>query len=391
MNYVVVGGSVAGLSAIRSIRRRDPEGCVTVVDEDPHPAYSRVLLTDYICGRASEADMVLADEQFFRNHGVTALLGVRAEEVDPDARRLHLADGRVVRYDALLIATGARPVLPRGALRSGVTGLRTREDADRIRRAALAGQHVVIAGGGPVGVKLACALRQLGLVPTLVAASSHLLSRVVDREASLMVERHLVSRGVRVRCGVEVGGWSGGAQGLEEVLLTDGSTLPCALLVWCKGVEPRTELVTGRVAVRRGIQVDRGMRTSVPGVYAAGDVAECTDIWGEGTMVSAIWAHAAAQGRVAGANMAGGRETFSGVLPRNAMDVLGLPIVSLGRVDAPAADGWSVITRRSHGSYLKLVVRGDDLVGALLVGCPRLAGPLQAAIRKGGRVWEQLL
>ncbi|MBC7340173.1 MAG: NAD(P)/FAD-dependent oxidoreductase [Firmicutes bacterium] len=391
MNYVVVGSSAAGLSAIHAIRKLDPCGNITVVDEESRPAYSRVLLTHYIAGRVAERDLFLVEEAFYRSYGVRTLLGVRATGLDPGRRQLYLADGRVLDYDSLLVATGARAVVPSWSRTGGVTGLRTREDAVRIRNAALAGRRVVIVGGGPVGVKLACALLELGVTPTLLASSPRILSQVADREASLMLEQHLLRHGVRVRCGAEVGEVAAGPRGTEGVVLSDGSTVPCQLLVVCKGVEPRTELVAGHLAVRRGVLVDNGMRTSVPGVYAAGDVAESPDIWGEGTRVSAIWPHAVKQGKVAGTNMAGGRDLFPGVLPRNAMDVLGMPFVSMGLLHVPAAAGWRSVSRRRGNSYLRLVIRGESVVGAVLLGCPQLAGPIQAAIRKGGRGWEQLV
>lgn len=391
MNYVVVGSSAAGLSAIRAIRKLDPCGNITVVDEESRPAYSRVLLTHYIAGRVAERDLFLVEEAFYRSYGVRTLLGVRAAGLDPGRRHLYLADGRVLDYDSLLVATGARAVVPSWSRTGGVTGLRTREDAVRIRNAALAGRRVVIVGGGPVGVKLACALLELGVTPTLLASSPRILSQVADREASLMLEQHLLRHGMRVRCGAEVREVAAGPRGTEGVVLSDGSTVPCQLLVVCKGVEPRTELVAGHLAVRRGVLVDNGMRTSVPGVYAAGDVAESPDIWGEGTRVSAIWPHAVKQGKVAGTNMAGGRDLFPGVLPRNAMDVLGMPFVSMGLLHVPAAAGWRSVSRRRGNSYLRLVIRGESVVGAVLLGCPQLAGPIQAAIRKGGRGWEQLV
>jgi len=402
VKYVVVGASAAGLSALQAIRELDPHGDVTVVDEETRPAYSRVLLTHYIAGTVEDRDLFLVEEEFYRKCGVRALLGVRATGLDPDGRQVDLTDGRVLRYDRLLVATGARAVVPGwsapgaggdrgGTGETGVTGLRTRDDAVRIRRAALAGHSVVIVGGGPVGVKLACALRELGVTPTLLVGSPRILSQVADREASLILERHLVRCGVRVRCGVEVSEVIRGPLGTEGVVLSDGSVLPGRLVVVCKGVEPRTELVRGHVAVRRGVLVSGGMQTSVPEIYAAGDVAECPDIWGEGTRVSAIWPHASRQGKVAGTNMAGGRDLFPGVLPRNAMDVLGTPFVSMGVLDAPAEGGWRSVSRRRGDSYLRLVIRGDSVVGAVLVGCVRMAGPIQAAIRRGGRGWEELV
>jgi len=389
--YVVVGNSAAGVSAIRSIRAYDGSGPITLVSEEPHPFYSRVLLTHYVAGRVPRERLFLVGEGFYRVHGVEVLLGVRAVGLDVYGRRLELSDGRVIPYDVLLVATGARPVLARpfSPAREGVMGLRFLGDAERLRRATAAGARVAVVGGGPAGIKLACALREAGGNPTLLVSSPHILSQVADDEAALLLESRLAAHGLRVRCGVEVREVAGGPHGVEGLVLSDGTCVACDLVVVCKGVEPRAELLAGKAEVRRGVVVDDRMRTSLPEVYAAGDVVECTDVaWGQGR-VGAIWPHAVAQGKVAGANMAGVHLLFRGALARNSLDVFGLPFVSMGVTRVPPEPGWGSQVLRDGDAYLKLVFRGGRIVGAVLVGCAGLAGVIQAAIRRGDGAWQQ--
>ncbi len=391
--YVVIGNSVAGLSAVRAIRAIDREGSITVVSEERHLPYSRVLLTHYVAGKLRTDDLFLIQEAFYQKMRVRLLRGVRAVRVVPGERGVELDDGRWLRYDAVLVATGARPYFPAVFARGpeGVLGLRTLEDAVRIREAALSGSQIAIVGGGPVGIKLACALQEAGLSPTLLVSSPHILSQVADQEAAAIIERHLARAGVRVRCGVNVEELVAGRRGLQALMLSDGSVLACDMVVVCKGVRPQVELVAGRVRVRRGVVVDAGMRTSAPGVFAAGDVVEVRDLITGEERPSAIWPHAAAQGRVAGTNMAGGRVAFPGALQRNALEVLGLPVVAMGVTRVPADPAWECVITRSKVAYRKLVLKRGRLVGAVLVGDVEGAGIIQAAIRRGDAGWRQLV
>lgn len=388
--YVVIGNGAAGLSAVRAIREVDRAGSIALVGEEPYPSYSKVLLTHYIAGRLSREDVFLVDEGFERRYGVDVLLGTRAATLDPEESRVDLSDGRSLRYDALLIAAGAYPVLPLAFRRrvDGVIGLRTLDDARRLRNAALSGERVVIVGGGLVGIKLGCALREAGLSPELLVSSSRILSQVADHEAAMIIQQHLSDNGLRLRFGVDVKELAVGPRGLEGLVLTDGSFAPCRLVAVCKGVRPATELVKGLAEVRQGIAVNEGMQTSIPGVYAAGDVAETRDVSTGVRGVRAIWPHAIAEGRVAGINMSGGSAAFPGSLARNALEILGLPFVSMGITSVPPDPEWRCVTRRSRSSYLKLVLRQDEIVGAVLLGSVRMAGRVQAAIRKGDKQWR---
>lgn len=382
--YVIVGNSAAGLAALRAIRALDDAGQVTLVAAEARPAYSRVLLTPFIAGRLPEEALYLADAGEYRRLRAELLSGVAAAALDVSRREVMLDDGRVLPYDALLLATGACAAFPRGTPvgLTGIQGLRTLEDARAIREAVARRRRVAVIGAGPVGLKLTCALCEAGAPPDVVVASSHILSQVADGEAAAIVQAHLGRYGVRFHLDAAVQELVEGADGLEALGLTDGSGLPCGLAVYCKGAEPAVALAAGQVETGVGVRVDDAMRTSAEGVYTAGDVAEVWDVVACRRRVGAIWPHAVAQGRVAGTNMAGGDARFRGGLQRNAADVLGLPFVSMGHVRVRYGDGCDAVVERTGRRYRKLVLREGRLVGAVLVGDVSEAGRLQAAIRK---------
>lgn len=382
--FVIIGASAAGTAAIREIRALDREGDITLISEENHRPYSKVLLTQYIAGRVPFQNLFLDDEDFFSRMKVNAVMGTKAVRIDPDRRTVELENGRLVPYERLLLATGGAPSIS-GDLGQDpdVTGLRTISDAEAIKRRALEGAAIAISGGGLVGIKLACGLREAGATPELIVSSPHILSQVADDEAAILAERQLEMYGVRVRTGVDVKGVLRGPGGLEGISLSDGGTLPCRMLAVCKGVKPNSGPVSNHLPAWRGVRVDARMRTGLPGVFAAGDVAETQDLTSGEFRVLAIWPHAVAQGRIAGRNMAGRPENYAGSLPRNALEILGLPFISMGAIHVPAKGGdWDVAIERGPGTYRKLIYRRGRLVGAVLVGSVLEAGRLQAEIRR---------
>lgn len=389
--YVIAGAGAAGVSAAEAIRRRDPDGEIALLAEERFPPYSRPLLTDYIAGRLAEGELAMRPDGHWAELDVDLRLGTKVERVDPDGGRVVLAGGGSLPYDTLLVATGARPVVP--PVLAGcpaVTALRSLADARRIRESALAGRRIVVVGGGALGVKAACALTlarscvagaDAASSLTLVEALPRLLTGMADAEAALLAARRLMAAGLDVRCGVTIEEVIYG--GSVTLVLSDGARREADLVVACTGVTPETDPVRGVVEVRRGVVVDRSMRTTAEGVWAAGDVAEAPGLLDDEAAVTAIWPHATAQGKVAGAVMAGRAAEFAGGLRRNVVDVLGLPLASAGVVDPPAAPGWSVLAEGSGLRYSKLVLRDGVPVGALVVGDVELAGRLQSFVRKG--------
>jgi NAD(P)H-nitrite reductase large subunit len=215
----------------------------------------------------------------------------------------------------------------------------------------------------------------------LIVKSGQVLSQMLDREAAQMVEGTMREHGIDVRTGrdaVEIVG----RESVEGILLDNGERITCQLVVIGKGVQPNVDCVSStKVKVNEGIVADETMRTTVPDIYVAGDVAETYDISTEKMGMNAIWPCAFEQGRVAGLNMAGRKAQYNGSFRMNSLDFYGLPVISMG-VTRPEGGGFEQFQRRTKETYRKLVLKDGRIVGAILVGHVQRAGVLTTLLKK---------
>ena len=384
--YVIVGNSTAAVAAAEAIRERDSAGRLVMVSREERHTYSRPLITYLLAGKIDEPRMDYRDRGFYERLGAEFRPGVEVEGLDAERRCLRLNLGGELSFEKLLIATGGAPIVPpmEGAGLQGVFTLTSWDDADAVR-AFLAGNGVeraVVIGAGMIGVKAIEALRRLGLEVTAVELAGRPLSAALDETAGAMAAAELERNGVDLRCGTSVerilatDGKVGGA------LLADGSTVICQMVVVAIGVRPDVRVAAGIVEVDRGIVVDESMQTSVPGIYAAGDVAQAREILSGKSMPIPVLPGAFRGGRVAGANMAGGAERYPGGLAMNSIAVFDLPTISVGMTSAPDEDCEELSWRREDPpAYRKVVMRGKHLVGAVLVGDVDRAGIFTGLIR----------
>jgi nitrite reductase (NADH) large subunit len=226
-------------------------------------------------------------------------------------------------------------------------------------------------GGGLVGIGAAIALLDRGLRVHLLVASAQVLSRNIDRESADMVAGHLSRNGIDVRLGTDVIEVLGPDR-VRGVRLSDGSVLDCGLVVSAKGVRVNSDLaMSAGLATKRGVVVDDHLRTSFPDIYAAGDVAEAKDYVSGRNATRTIWPVASEQGRVAGANMAGGDLAYPGGVQISAVDFLGMPVVSIGESREPrdlsGLEVKSEVDPNGKGCR-KLVIKDGRVIGAILVG-----------------------
>jgi NAD(P)H-nitrite reductase large subunit len=388
MRYVIVGNGPAGFTAACTIRSLDARADVTVVSDEPHPFYSRVLTSYFIAGRVSREALFLAGAGDYGARGITLLGSRRAVGVRAGGEgggELELDDGSRLKWDRLLLATGSDPVrleVP-GADLPGVFYLRGLGDAEAIAAYARPGDTALVIGGGMIGFKAAEGLLGRGMRVTMVVSSPYVLSQALDEEAGHLVGEMLARHGVTVLTGTDVLGFSARGDYLVAEL-SGGQSVTCRLAVVGKGVRPRTGLARALgLRVERGIVCDDYMATSLPGVFAAGDVAQVYDPARSEARVNAIWPNAVAQGRVAGANMVRGVwQRFWGGIGRNALLVGDIAIISGGLV-APRGDGYQEIRVRGPGFYRKLVMEGERAVGAVFVGDLTGAGVVMALVQSG--------
>ncbi|MER5204025.1 FAD-dependent oxidoreductase [Streptomyces sp. NPDC002825] len=265
---VVVGGGTAGAR----LAQRLP---VTLLGEEPHAPYNRVLLADVLAGRYAPEVIALPGTR------EPVRLGVRAVRIDRAARTVECADGSLVGYDRLVLATGSNPVLPplrglRGAaLPSGVHPFRTLDDCLELRAVVRPGVRAVVIGGGLLGVSAARALAALGAEVVLAQQGERLMEHQLDAQASALLREHVESLGVEVHTECRVSGLRQRDGAVTAVELADGFVLDAQVVVLACGVRPRVALAReAGLTVARGIVVDDELRTSDPYIHAIGDCAE---------------------------------------------------------------------------------------------------------------------
>jgi 3-phenylpropionate/trans-cinnamate dioxygenase ferredoxin reductase subunit len=275
-SVVIIGGGLAGGSAAFGLRKAGFAGAVTLVADESFPPYERPPLSkDYLRGETELESAYVHPEPDYASNDIELRLGRRAVTIDPVRRIVNLDDGSDLRYDALVLATGAKPrqLRVRGSDLPGLHYLRAANDADAVRTASAEADAVVVVGNGWIGSEVAASLRQMGREVTMVGATPRPLERVLGPEvAQVYLDLHL-EHGVRVIAGHVVG--FEGKDRIEGVTLEDGTVLPASLVVAGIGAIPRLRLAqrAGLELAEGGIAVDEFLRTSVPSIYAIGDIA----------------------------------------------------------------------------------------------------------------------
>lgn len=389
--HVIIGNSAAAVAAIEAIRHNGDQEPILLITDETFPPYSRPLISELLAGQIGSERMLYRATDFYAQHQVETLLGVRAERVAPEKKLVKLADGRRVNYQDLLIATGSGPIVPPivGSELTGVFTFMKWQEALDLQAAAGRARQALVIGGGLIGLKAAEALRHAGLEVAVVELAPRILPAAADETASALMEQHLREAGLRIFTRNTVAKIEGEQGAVKRVRLQSGESLSTDMVVIAIGVRPNVKLVEGTsIQVRRGIVVDSHMRTTAPHVYAAGDVAEGYDlVMGENRLLP-LWPVAYRQGMVAGANIAGKQVEFEGYFAMNSIELFGLPLISMGRLEAPAEAGYEVLSRNDGRSYRKIILKDGIIVGAILLREIDRAGIITGLIREQTPVEE---
>ncbi len=325
---------------------------------------------------------------FYARNRVRARLGTAAVGVDTAQRRVRLADGEEIGYERLLIATGGGPFVPpvEGGEAEGVFTFTSWDDVNAINAclARKAAKRAVVIGGGLIGIKAAEALRARGLDVVIVELADRLLPLALDEKGSALASRAAEEAGVALECRTTVERILTEAGTVSGALLKNGKEIACEMVIMAIGVAPNLGVVReSEIETERGVLINDRCETNVPGVFAAGDVAQGMDCLEGRSRPVAIFPNAYRQGHAAGVNMAGGDATADGLFAMNAVEVFGLPTISVG-LAAASGDGCEVVEHLAAEErvYRRLVLRGDRLVGALFVGDIDRAGIVTGLIRE---------
>jgi 3-phenylpropionate/trans-cinnamate dioxygenase ferredoxin reductase component len=304
--FVIVGAGLAGAKAAETLRFEGFDGRVVLVGEEPYRPYERPPLSkQYLRGERAFEDAAIHPAEFYHRQEIDLRTSTTVRTLDAARREVTFASGERLGYDRLLIATGATPRRLRipGSELDGVYYLSNLSDADSLRKAITQGSQVVVAGAGWIGAEVAASARQLGASVSLVERGSVPLERVLGKEVGGIYADLHAAHGVDLRFGAGVDALLGSSV-VEGVRLSDGTVLPAKVVVVGVGVEPRTELAGhAGLSIDNGIIVDEFLQTSVPGIYAAGDVANVFQPRYGGHIRLEHWSAALHQGPVAALNM----------------------------------------------------------------------------------------
>jgi NAD(P)H-nitrite reductase large subunit len=370
MKHLIIGGGPAAINAIETIRDFDGgDSQITLVSDEP--AYSRMVLPYYLANQIPQQQVYTADDAYFEKLKVQRLIGSRVNRVDPHTRSVTLQDGQTLPFDNLLIATGSSAVIPPipGSNLPGVYPLWTLAHTESVLQLARIKPklEVVFIGAGFIGFIVLNAMYKRGWKLHVVEIADHVLPRMLDSESAGLVETWLRTKGITLHLGTTVQEISE-KDGRKQITLKNGESLLADLVIVATGIKPNLELVADSgIQVDQGILVNDRMQTNFPFIYAAGDVAQGSDLLGDKPAVHAIQPTAVDHGRVAGANMAGQDVRYPGSLLMNILDACGLQCVSFGRWADNAAEAMT-INNPDRPVFRRLLWTGDQITGAVFVG-----------------------
>jgi nitrite reductase (NADH) large subunit len=380
VSVVVLGNGIAGVTAADFIRRGHPDCEIHIVGRESHALYNRMGISRLVYGRSAMQGLYLLPEQWYDEHGVNAWLNTVATRIDLRWRRVQLSTGDALPFDRLILAMGSSAAVPPigGLNRPGSFALREAGDAMQIRAYVQQRdcRRAVVAGGGLLGLEAAYSLHRLGLNVTVLERQNRLLSRQIDPRCSELVETHFERAGIEILRRAETSHIIG-APSVTGAVLKDGRTVQCEIFLSATGIRPNVKLARDAgVPVNNGVLVDDRMQTRVPGVFAAGDIAEHRG------QVRGLWPVATEQAQAAAVNALGGDMVLTSETPATVLKGVDLQLFSIGTTKPRPSDEVIVIDRPAVTSYRRLVLSEGRAVGATVLGHhPSDVAAAQKAIR----------
>jgi nitrite reductase (NADH) large subunit len=382
VKILIVGNGLAGTLAAKTLRELDPAAEIEILGEERFPYYPRPNLIEYLAGRLPYDRLFAFPDGWAERQSIQLRLGEKVVRILPADRKVETAAGAARSYDLLLLATGARAALPPipGIDRRGVFVIRTLDDAHSLMEHLVRHKRVTILGGGLLGLEIARALRSREAEVDVIEFFDRLLPRQLDPDAAAILRSQIEAGGVTVRLG-QVTKEIVGDPAVRGLRFESGDALAADTVVVAAGIRPEAGPAReAGLSVGRGLVIDDLMRTSAPGIFAAGDVVEHRG------RIHGIIPAAFEQARAAALNMLGQDRAYGGTVASNTLKVAGLYVTSAGEIDAAGDQGYESLVRSdpAAGLYKKIVLQDGRLVGAIWMGTKKGASEIGrlVALRK---------
>ena len=397
MKHVIIGAGPGGVVAAETLRKVDPDSQITLIGDEPSVPYSRMAIPYYLQGRVEEKGTHLrTTEDHYKSLNID-LIQAQVEKVNPSGNELTLNNGETIAYDQLLIATGARAY--RSEVLDKVDSQKvhacwTLEDARHIAQLAKEGEDVLLVGAGFVACIIMSALAKRGVNVTAIVRGQQMVRSMMNPTASEMVKCWCEKEGIRVLTGTTIADAKSDDAGNLEVTFNNDDKMYPDLAVVATGVQSNIEFLEGSgIATEYGVLVDEYLRTNIPNIYAAGDVAQGYDFSTNEQTVHIIQPTAVEHGRAAALNMAGYNSQFQGSLLMNVLDTMGLISGSFGKWQGVEGGDSAELLDEENYKYINLQFDEDRLIGALTLGHTEnigvIKGLIQSKISLGQ--WKQRL
>ena len=386
-HHLILGAGPAGVIAAETIRKLAPQDTITIVGDEPEPAYSRMAIPYLLMGNIDEHGTYLRKSPSHFEDLKLNVVRALVKSVNAATKTVALDNGKTLAFDTLLVATGSHPVHPPipGIDSDGVETCWTLADARAIATRATKGARVLQLGAGFIGCIIMESLAARGVKLSVVEMGDRMVPRMMGPTAGGMIRDWCEAKGVQVFTGTKVESITAGKP--LQVKLSNGQTVEADLVISAAGVRPAIGyLKDSGITCLLGVLTDEHLQTNVPGVYAAGDCAEAFDKVSGKTIVSAIQPNAAEQARVAGANMVAfsrgkaATSNLKGVTQINVLDTLGLISASFGDWQGRPGGEHVELTDAKAGRHLSLQFQGDVLVGCNSVGWTEHVGVMRGLV-----------
>lgn len=369
-HLVIIGNGMASHRLVEAlVNHPQRPRAITVIGEEPVPAYNRILLSPLLAGDMQPEALTLRDADWYQDNGVTLKLGERVEHIDRDSRTLATDAGETLYYDRLVLATGSRPSLPKvqGIALDGVHGFRNLDDAATLEAIAQQGGHALVIGGGLLGLEAAEGLRKRGqgLQVSVLQRSDRLMNRQLDATAANLLKASLVERGLNIVTQAQLAKLEGDPTGrVCAAILNDGRRLPADSVIIAAGITPNAELgQQAGLTTDRAVKVDRHLTTSDPHIFALGECCQFEQhtyglvepIWHQVEVLAAVLCGDAGDG-------------YREVPTATKLKVSGVSLFAFGPTEAAPEHDVLCYHDPHRGDYRRVLLRDGRIEGAVLYG-----------------------
>jgi len=376
---IIIGNGIAAITAIKSIREIDLESDIYLIGGEKFYPYTRIKLSKSLFDELSDNKILIQKKEWYEQNNVKLFINTNVISINTNSLEVLLSDGSNLNYDKLLIANGASNNIPPidGICMNGVYTLRSLDDALSIKKRLDENAQVIILGGGILGLEMAWILHQHGIKVTIVELLPTLMPRQLDLKASEILKSKIQACGIQILTNTAVNKIIGNNK-VEGILIDDKVELKCDMVIYSTGIKPNMELITNTdIEKKRGILVNNKMETNIKNIYAAGDIAEFD------SQVIGLWNIAMAQGKVAGANIAGRETVYEKITPVTILNAFGISLFSMGCIDESSPTKVLIYEDINAIGYKKIFIKDNKIVGAIVIGDARRSPLLKSAIEKG--------